>query len=293
MRALTINKNDAGQRLDKFLQKSLSGFPPALMHKCLRKKDIRVNNRRAEAGQILCEGDEVLLYINEEFFAKKPFSAEKADIKAVYEDENILVIDKPPGVFCQSGNAAGKNALADRLKSYLYRKGEYDPEKEQSFSPALCNRLDVNTGGLVIGAKNAAALREMNARIRNREVKKYYLCRTEGAPPQKEALLKGHITKDAKRNKSAVGGKGKEIAAVYRVVDGGGDLVEIELITGRSHQIRAQMSALGCPIKGDRKYGAHSGGGQKLCAYKLVFDFTSEGLLSYLDQKEFLSGYTI
>ncbi len=296
MKTFKINKNDANQRLDKFIFKAMPSFPNSLLQKLIRKKDVKLNGKRTEAKTILCEGDVITIYIKEEtFFEKEKFSPEKVDLSIVYEDENIVVIDKKAGVMCQSDKTHSTGTLAGMLKSYLFEKGVYNPENEQSFVPALCNRLDTNTVGLVIGAKNAMALREMNYRIKMREVHKYYLCKTEGIPPKDEDRIVSFITKDDKKNKSKITSHGKEIITTYKVLkkEKNTATVEIELETGRSHQIRAQMANIGCPLFGDKKYGAKTSDGQKLCAYKLKFTISKDSFLSYLNDKEILSNQTL
>ncbi|MDO4562306.1 MAG: RluA family pseudouridine synthase [Clostridia bacterium] len=286
MREFFINKNDAAQRCDKFLEKL--GVPRALIYKAIRRKDIKINSARAEAARILEEGDIVRVYLPDDCFAEKGFTKAKRAIEIIYEDENIAVINKPCGVPCQSGGVKKNETLVDMFKTYLLNQGVYSPENEQSFSPALCNRLDVNTSGLVIGAKNAAALRAMNSYIRARRVRKFYICQTEGAPSKDFDTVEGYIEKDAFRNKSAVvKDGGKYTKTSYRVLSRGAvSVLEVELHTGRSHQIRALCSYLGCPIVGDTKYGAKSGGGQALTAYKIIFDFEDTGILANLSHRE-------
>ncbi len=287
MLSFTINKNDSGQRADKFLLKATSA-PASLIYKTFRKKDVKIDKKPIKESFILDEGQLLTVYISDEF-AKKAVSAQGAscDIEIVYEDENIAVMNKPKGLPSQP-DKNHSDALSGRFKAYLEEKGEYNPLTERSFSPALCNRLDVNTSGLVIGAKNAPALREMNAAIRERLVEKYYICRCKGVPNPPSATVNSTISKDGRANKSTVGAGGKEISTSYRVLSVRGDtsLVEIQLHTGRSHQIRAQMAALGCPLIGDAKYGGERGkDGQELTAYKLIFK-TSAGMFEYLNGKE-------
>ena len=181
MQSIKIKKNDAGQRLDKFLSKAIPTLPMSLMYKYIRTKKIKVNRARTQQNYVLCEGDEILLFIREEFFAspEKDRGAlyritPKLDI--LYEDEHIMLLNKRPGVLVHEDTAAAENTLIMHVQAYLAQKGEYDPEEEQSFAPALCNRIDRNTGGIVIAAKTAAGLREMNEKIRLDELKKCYLC---------------------------------------------------------------------------------------------------------------------
>lgn len=293
MKKLTINQNDAGQRADKFIQKAFPNLPAALMYKAFRKKDIKVNGKWIKENVFLSEGDELSIYLPDDCFGTKSFTPTDDNLTVIYEDENIIIIDKEKGIPCQGGEIE-KTPLCDMLKSYLYNRKEFIPENEQSFSPALCNRIDTNTEGLVIGAKNAAALRAMNEAIRKREVKKYYLCETEGVPPQPEGEIRLFLTKNKAENKMYVTDTGEATLTCYKVLQETktGAIVEIDLKTGKSHQIRAVMAHLGCPLKGDVKYGAQTRGTQKLISYKLSFAITAP-LLSYLNEKTFYSKRTL
>lgn len=279
-----ITGNDAGLRAERFLAKATVA-PVSLIYKTFRKKDVKINGKWVKEDYVLNEGEELTVYISDEFAAHPKKVDPGLMPEVVYEDENIAVMYKPAGLKSQP-DRVGEDALSSRFKAYLTAKGEYDPEKENIFAPALCNRLDRNTDGLVIGAKNAAALREMNLAVKNRRVRKFYRCTTEGVPPERTATLTGTLKKDPAINKSTVGQGGREVSLTYRVlaVNGGGADLEIELHTGRSHQIRAQLAAIGCPIVGDVKYGAKTGGGQRLTAFRLEFHI-KDGPLSYLNGK--------
>lgn len=305
MKIITVGKNDAGQRLDKFLSKAVKGMPASLMYKSIRTKKIKVNRKRTEQNYVLAEGDEIQLFIRDELFE----SPERDDgalsrivpkLNILYEDENILLLNKRPGVLVHEDTEGGDNTLIMHVKAYLYAKGEYLPEAEQSFSPALCNRIDRNTGGIVIAAKNAEALRDMNEKIKAGEVRKHYLCLVHGVPPKQHEVLHAYLRKDSKSNTVDVREKyfngSKEIITGYTVLDRRGDetLLEIELFTGRTHQIRAHMAYIGCPLVGDGKYGVNRTDRvrgfkyQALYAYKLVFPKTDkQSSLSYLEGKEF------
>lgn len=293
MKKLTINQNDAGQRADKFITKAFPALPKALMYKAFRKKDVKVNGKWIKENVFLNDGDELSIYLPDDCFGEKTFTPTEDNIAVTYEDENIIIIDKEKGVPCQAGQE-GKTPLCDMLKSYLYNRKEFIPENEKSFSPALCNRIDTNTVGLVIGAKNAQALRTMNEAIRKREVKKYYLCETEGVPPKSEDEISLILSKDKGENKMYAAEEGEATLTYYKVLEKtkDGAKVEIDLKTGKSHQIRAVMAHLGCPLKGDVKYGAKTKGGQKLVSYKLSFAIT-DPFLSYLNEKTFYSKHVL
>lgn len=304
MRTLIINRNDAGQRLDKFLSKAVRAMPKSLMYKGIRTKKIKVNRKRAEIGYILEEGDTVELFISEEFFSDNAsdnaFMKLTPKLDIVYEDENIMLLDKRPGLIVHSDDEEDVNTLISHVKAYLYRKGEYNPEDEQSFAPALCNRIDRNTGGIVIAAKNSEALRIMNEKIRNDELSKFYLAAVHGHMPKRADTLHGYLRKDQVNNIvdiSTVKKPGyKEIVTKYRVLDekNGLSLIEVELVTGRTHQIRAHFSSIGHPLLGDGKYGVNRDDKklgykfQALYAFRLEFHFrTDSGALSYLNGKSF------
>ena len=308
MREIVIGKNDAGQRLDKFITKTLD-LPMSLLYKSIRTKKIKVNRKRAEISTKLSEGDTVQCFLAEEFFAKldksepKSLSLDKikADIDVVYEDENILLVNKRPGVSVHEDEDSSVNTLITYIQAYLYQKGEYQPDKEQSFAPALCNRIDRNTGGIVIAAKNAEALRVMNDKIKNREIDKYYLAAVHGVPSPESDTLYGYLLKDEKTKQVRVWDKNapkaaKEIITKYRVIAKSRDtsLIEVELLTGRTHQIRAHMAHVGHPLVGDGKYGINKDDRQRgykyqaLYSYKLRFNFKGEKtVLDYLNGKEF------
>lgn len=305
MKSFVISKNDSDQRLDKFIHKSVPLLPQSLLYKYIRTKRIKVNSKRAEISTRLCEGDVVDMYINDEFFAKseKQYDFLKAPTLTgiIYEDENIMLLDKKAGVLCHPDDREYVDTLIGRIKRYLYEKGEYRPDEENSFTPSLANRIDRNTGGIVIAAKNAEALRILNEKIKNRELHKYYLCVVVGTPPKKSDILTGYLIKDEKSNTVKVlkspCENAKTIKTKYTVLDSvnGLSLVDIELLTGRTHQIRAHMAWVGCPLLGDGKYGSNKtnkkyGGYKKqlLYSYRLKFDFTGEaGILSYLNGKDF------
>jgi 23S rRNA pseudouridine955/2504/2580 synthase len=304
MKEITIGKNDAGQRLDRFLDKAVPLLPASLAQKYIRIKRIKCNGSRAERDQRLKEGDMLQLYINDEFFDKPRednafLTIASPKINIVYEDEHILLVDKRPGlaVHPHDGAEYGRT-LIDHIQAYLYQKREWSPRGENSFAPALCNRIDRNTGGIVIAAKDAETLRIMNQKIKDREMDKRYLAIVEGTPKPKDGILKGYIFKDAKKNRvfvTDVPQAGSKTAQTnYRTLTSanGLSLVECDLITGRTHQIRAQFAHAGHPLLGDGKYGKldkrFDRTYQALYSYKLKFRFSTDaGILAYLNGKEF------
>lgn len=304
MRELTIGTNDAGQRLDRFLAKAVPLLPASLAQKYIRLKRIKRNGARAERDTRLEAGDVLQLYINDEFFDKPRednafLTVASPKLNIVYEDENILLVDKRPGlaVHPHDGAEYGRT-LIDHIQAYLYQKREWRPREENAFTPALCNRIDRNTGGIVIAAKTAEALRVMNQKVKDRELDKRYLAIVEGTPKPKEGSLKGYLFKDAKKNRVFVTDNpqpgSKSCQTNYRTLDtrNGLSLVECELITGRTHQIRAQFAHAGHPLLGDGKYGKldkrFDRNYQALYSYKLTFAFTTDaGSLENLNGRSF------
>ena len=305
MKELTVGKNDAGQRLDRFVGKAVPLLPDSLLQKYIRLKRIKLNGKGAKRDVRLAEGDLLQLYINDEFFEKPReensyLKVGKPRVEIVYEDENLLLADKKPGVLCHSAGQWDYNTLIANIQAYLAQKGEWDPRAENSFTPALCNRIDRNTGGIVIAAKNAEALRILNDKIRDREIEKYYLCAVHGRPKPASGRLENFLFKDAEKNRVYVKAKSepgaKTAVTEYRTLCSSGplSLVECRLLTGRTHQIRAQMSFAGWPLLGDGKYGSErfnksfDENGQALYSYRLVFEFpTDAGILNYLRGREF------
>lgn len=288
MREFTVGINDGGQRLDKFILKLMPRLPKSMLYKGLRKKCVRLNGKHIKDGAcFVSAGDVLMLYFADEFFERNThFNYVKPDFDVVYEDSNILIVNKPSGLLSHSDDKGNGVGLVDMVKSYLYDKGEYSPDGEQTFSPALCNRLDRNTSGLVIAAKNAVSLREVNKSIKNRQIRKFYTAVVEGAPPD-SGHIEGKLSRDGYVSKAS--DEGKHASLDYKVISrkDGCSLVEIELHTGRTHQIRAQFSGIGYPLLGDTKYGGH---GEKfrqlLCSTKMILNFDRESELFYLDGKE-------
>ena len=304
MKEITIGSNDAGQRLDRFLSKAVPLLPASLAQKYIRLKRIKLNGGRAQRDSRLQAGDLLQLYINDEFFDKPRednafLTVAVPKLQIVYEDEHILLADKRPGlaVHPHDGAEYGKT-LIDHIQAYLYQKREWRPREENSFTPALCNRIDRNTVGIVIAAKTADALRILNQKIKDRELDKRYLAIVEGTPKPKEGSLKGYLFKDARKKRVFVTDSpqpgSKSCQTNYKVLasQNGLSLVECELITGRTHQIRAQFAHAGHPLLGDGKYGKldkrFDRNYQALYSYKLTFDFSTDaGVLAYLNGKQF------
>ena len=286
-----------------------------MLYKFVRTKKIKVNKKRADISYKLQENDVIDLYVKDEFLVTSSdgcaFKSLKPVLKIIYEDENILLADKKAGVIVHPDSREEVNTLINHITAYLYKKGEYNPELENSFAPALCNRIDRNTGGIVICAKNAATLRVINEKIKNNEIEKKYLCLVHGILEKKQAVLTAYHKKLADNNTVKISGEYfpglKTIRTKYKVLRERDDtsLVEAELLTGRTHQIRAHFAHINHPLVGDSKYlknqeqiksdkkrGFFS---QALYSYKITFKFNKDGgelcppagILDYLDGKSF------
>jgi Pseudouridylate synthases, 23S RNA-specific len=271
MKQYIATPNDADQTARKFLQKAAPLLPGTMLYKAFRKKRVKVGGKAVGVDYVIKLGDIIELYVNDEFFPEtkryKP-PEEKIDLDIVHETEELLIVNKPAGLLSHPD-------LINGIIAYLIEKGEYNPEGENTFTPALCNRLDRNTSGLLIAAKTAEALRKTNEQIKNREIKKFYLAKHSGTLPADEGTLSHHHLKDEKQNKAIIKDgpfeNSKQATIHYKRLGDG--LAEIELITGRFHQIRAQLAHIGCPLIGDRKYGGAKGtsnGIYSLTAYKLI-----------------------
>ena len=305
MREFTIGKNDAGQRLDRWLGKTLPLLPAPLAQKYIRLKRVKVNGKGSQRDVRLQVGDLLQLYINDEFFDQPRednafLAVFKPKLDIVYEDENLMLLNKRPGLLCHADEHEKVNTLITHIQAYLYQRKEWNPRDEHSFIPALCNRIDRNTGGIVMAAKNAETLRILNQKIRDREIAKYYLAIIHGRMTPPQGKLEGFLLKDEDRAQVKVFSRpvpgGKSAATLYKTlkVNRGLSLVECELLTGRTHQIRAQFAAAGHPLLGDGKYGRERENNQygrsyqALYSYKLTFAFpTDAGLLEYLRGKTF------
>lgn len=305
MKEVIIDKNDSGQRLDRFLKKYLKEASNGFIYKMLRKKNIKINNKKGEPNYIINEGDVIQLYLSDEtiekFKGKNRVEKSKFALNIIYEDDNIILINKPVGILSHSANKEYGNNIVDGMIHYLYQKGEYNPRVEKTFKPSICNRLDRNTSGIIIGAKNHTALKAINASIKEGNIHKYYKTIVKGIV-KKEGILKGYLTKDEELNKVKISQEkahnSKEIITQIKVIKTTKEysLLEIKLITGRTHQIRAHLSNIGHPVIGDIKYGNKTVNryfrenfgleSQFLHAYKIVFSNLNSPL-EYLNNREF------
>lgn len=307
MRMLTISKNEAGQRLDKLLTKYLNLAGKGFIYKMMRKKNITLNGKKCDGSEHLSEGDEVKLFLSDETIDKfsevKIQKVQKKKLDIVYEDEHIVLINKPSGMLSQKAKDTDES-LVEYLIDYLLDAGKLKREELACFRPSVCNRLDRNTSGMVVAGRSLPGLQIMSEIIKDRSLGKYYTC-VVGGIVKDEARIEGWLVKDEKMNKVLVTKEktleGQPISTAYKpLLSGHGyTLLEVKLITGRSHQIRAHLASIGHPIAGDpkygdsrindevkRKFGIHS---QMLHAWRLVMPKTMQQPLSYLAGKEFIA----
>lgn len=302
MREILITDREQGQRIDKFLMKYMSLAPKSFIYKMLRKKNIKLNKSKTDGSEILKTGDTIALYLSDEtiesFISHK--RVKKADISfdIIYEDKNIIVCSKPAGLIVHPDKEHNDNTLNDQLLYYLSTKNEYNSENSMGFVPSICNRLDLNTSGIVTMGKNLSAVQELNRGFKERLIDKYYLAVVKGEV-KKEGTIRGYHTKGENNIAyfSETDKGGSPICTHYRPIDinDGYTLLEVKLETGKSHQIRLCMQHAGFPVIGDRKYGdtrankyfydnfgVHN---QLLHSYRLVLNM-DDGYLSYLKGKE-------
>ena len=303
MKEIRITKNEENQRLDKFLLKYMNKASKGFLYKMLRKKRIKYNGGRAEGSELLKAGDTLQLYLAEEtissFMEEKTVAEAKRHFAIVYEDDDILVVSKPAGLLTHPEKSSDKDTLIDQILYYLYQKGQYLPEADSSFTPALCNRLDRNTSGIVIAGKTLKGVQAVNETIRSHKLDKYYLTLVAGEI-REAGEITAYLTKDEEKNQVRISkreGSGKKTMTKYRPLAcaKGYTLLEIHLITGKTHQIRAHMQSIGHPVVGDRKYGSEHSNQKFREEYALSNQFLhairgewkeKEGPLGYLYGKE-------
>lgn len=306
LREITVNKNEDDQRLDRFLKKYLDDAPSSFIYKMIRKKNIKLNGKRAKPEDPIYEGDLIQLYLAEDTIEK--FQREKEEIRSniipriIYEDENIILINKEVGLLSHGASGDFEENMVDSMISYLIQKEEYVPRIEKTFTPSICNRLDRNTSGIIIGAKNYEALKDINRAIRKGSIRRFYKTIVKGEVWE-EFTDTAHLYKDEDKNLVSIkrfdteGSKEIRTHVNPLAVRDGYSLLEIELLTGRTHQIRGHLGSLGYPVIGDRKYGdeyvnnrfsdEYDLNNQWLHGYKVQFNGLEE--LEYLNGKEFTS----
>lgn len=303
MRTIEVSGKYSGKRVDRILWDSFPHMPSGALFKAFRKKDVKVNGLRVKEDHIAVEGDRIDVYIVDEILLGTPRNSDfrlNSGFSVVYEDNSLLIVNKEQGIPVHPDREQSDNTLIDRVQAYLEQKGEYDPSNPSHFPPSLCHRLDRNTGGLLIIAKNSESLKLLLEKIKSKEIRKYYLCLVQGQMPKARDELKAYLEKDEKKSRVYIhpepSRNSQEIITRYRVLSAEGETsrLEVELVTGRTHQIRAHLAYMGHPIVGDGKYGSNSFNRsmkskyQALWAYKLVFDFkTGAGPLNYLKGKKF------
>jgi len=306
MRTVIVKEEQGFKRIDKFLREAFPNMPPGAMYKALRKKDIKVNGARIGIDYSVVPGDRVDVYISDRIIDGMPLlnetGAMNTGFSVVHEDPNILIVNKEQGIPVHPDREGSGNTLIDSVKAYLSGKEEYDPDDPSSFPPSLCHRLDRNTGGLVIIARNRPSLKVMLEKIKKREVKKYYQCIVKGKMDKKSCELKAYLIKDSGKSRvfisNAKTADSLAIITRYKCLSYDSEkdlsLLEIELVTGRTHQIRAHLAYIGHPVIGDGKYGsneinrAYGYKYQTLWATAIKFDFKDVGhALDYLNGREF------
>lgn len=301
MRTLVVDERYGNKRIDRVIKETFAHMPVSALYKAFRKRDIKVNGTRVKETHIVLPGDIVEIYITDDILdgiSSRESTGLNVGFTVVYEDTNIIIVNKEQGIPVHPDRDRSDGTLIDNVRSYLQQKGEYIPGNPGSFPPSLCHRIDRNTGGLVIIAKNEEALGIMLNKIKTREIKKYYQCLVTGKMEKEYAELKAYLEKDEHKSrvfiKNTPTKNSLEIITRYRVLSYENDVsrLEVELVTGRTHQIRAHLAYIGHPIIGDGKYGSNKinrffgAKYQALWAYKLEFDLKNAGILNYLKGKK-------
>lgn len=306
MKEFIIETNEAGQRFDKYLAKLLKEAPKSFFYKMMRKKNITLNGKKATGNEKLSVGDHVKLFLSDETFEKfsgspaECLSAAQCEISVLYEDEDVILINKPAGMLSQPADNR-EASLVEYLIGYLLKEQAITGEALRTFKPSVCNRLDRNTSGIVAAGKSLTGLQELSRLFHDRTLHKYYLCLAKGTI-KNEKYIKGYLHKDEKCNKVTVYEEMREgalpIETRYRPLSSSGrsTLLEVELITGRPHQIRAHLASMGHPLAGDTKYGDKTYNKYYREAYHLDHQFLHAfrleipeitGKLSYLSGRTF------
>lgn len=304
MKTIKINHNDENIRLDNFLSKTFKWLKKPAIYKAIRNNKVKVNNKRVKFDYRVQFGDEIKLYLNDALLIddKRINTIQKQDFEVIYEDVNIILVYKPKGLLVHADTANNNNTLINQVITYLIKSNQYNPNQENSFVPSLVNRLDRNTAGIVLIAKNHKTLDLLNEKMKNHEINKYYIARVHGIIDPKQATMVAYLTKNNNNNivnitKKPINDYSKKIVTEYKMIshDRQTSLIEINLLTGRTHQIRAHFNYINYPLVGETKYTksnidkSYKSNHQALCAYKITFNFKNKNNhLDYLNNKSFV-----
>ena len=305
MKIVKINHNDENIRLDNFLSKTFNSLKKPTIYKAIRNNQVKVNNKKVRFDYRVQFGDEIKLYLKDALLTNDKTTintVNKQDFKIIYEDVNVMLVYKPKGLLVHADTANNNNTLINQVITFLIKTNQYDPSQENSFVPSLVNRLDRNTAGIVLIAKNHKTLDLLNEKMKNHEISKYYIARVHGIVDPKQATMVAYLTKSRNNNlvnitKKPINDNSKKIITEYKMIshDKQTSLIEINLLTGRTHQIRAHFNYINYPLVGETKYTKsnidknYKSNHQALCAYKIVFNFKNKNNhLSYLNNKSFV-----